>query len=72
MPKQPKQKIVASEKETLGQHLARIRKECGLTVKRKGLFLAYQYMFHCCGSTSFCFMIMSGSGVVKRPISDPK
>jgi len=38
------------------------------SMNRKGLLREYEYMFHCCGSVSFCFMIMMGSGVMKRPI----
>src|SRR6266699_2642562 len=29
-------------------------------------------MFHCCGSTTFCFESMIGSGRVKRPKLEPK
>jgi len=38
------------------------------SMNRSGLFREYEYIFHCWGSRSFCFIIPMGSGVMKRPI----
>jgi hypothetical protein len=40
------------------------------SMNRSGLFREYEYIFHCWGSTNFRFRIISGSGVMKRPIED--